>query len=52
VANFIESVQLKDPKHLTCNVLDAFKSCVTVLKAYDCLKTGQKYTFTPEDFTV
>jgi hypothetical protein len=52
VANFIESVQLKDPKHLTCNVMDAFKSCVTVLKAYDCLKTGQKYTFTPEDFTV
>ncbi len=52
VANFIESVQLKDPKHLTCNVMDAYKSCVTVLKAYDCLKTGQKYTFTPEDFTV
>jgi hypothetical protein len=32
--------------------VDAFKSCVTVLKAYDCLKTGQKYTFTPADFEV
>ncbi|TDU69327.1 putative dehydrogenase [Prosthecobacter fusiformis] len=52
VANFIESVQRKDPAHLTCNVMDAFKSCVTVLKAYECLKTGQKYMFTPEDFTV
>lgn len=52
VANFIEAVQLKKPEHLTCNVMDAFKSCVTVLKAYECLKTGQKYTFTPEDFTV
>lgn len=52
VANFIESVQLKDPNHLTCNVMEAFKSCVTVLKSYECLKTGLKYTFTPEDFTV
>ncbi len=52
VANFIEAVQQKKPEHLTCNVMDAFKSCVTVLKAYECLKTGQKYTFTPEDFTV
>jgi hypothetical protein len=52
VANFIEAVQKKDPKHLTCNVMDAFKSCVTVLKAYECLKTGQKYNFTPADFEV
>lgn len=52
VANFIEAVQRKDPKHLTCNVMDAFKSCVTVLKAYECLETGQKYVFKPEDFEV
>jgi len=52
VANFIEAVQKKDAAHLTCNVMDAFKSCVTVLKAYECLKTGQKYNFTPADFEV
>jgi predicted dehydrogenase len=52
VANFIESVQRKDPSHLTCNVVDAFKSCVTVLKAYECLQTGEKYNFTQADFEV
>jgi hypothetical protein len=52
VQNFVEAVQQKSHAHLTCNVVDAFKSCVTVLKAYDCLKTGQKYTFTPADFEV
>jgi predicted dehydrogenase len=52
VANFIESVQQKDPKKLTCNVMDSFKSCVTVLKAYECLKSGQKYNFTQADFEV
>jgi predicted dehydrogenase len=52
VQNFVEAVQQKSHAHLTCNVVDAFKSCVTVLKAYDCLKTGQKYNFTPADFEV
>ncbi len=52
VANFIEAVQQKNAALLTCNVMDAFKSCVTVLKAYECLKSGQKYNFTPADFEV
>jgi predicted dehydrogenase len=52
VQNFIESVQTNDPKHLTCNVMDAFKSCVTVLKAYEAIDKGTKVLFTPEDFTV
>jgi hypothetical protein len=52
VANFIEAVQRKSHEHLTCNVVDAFKSCVTVLTAYECLKSGQKHTFTPKDFEV
>jgi len=52
VQNFIESVQKKDPTHLTCNVMDAFTSCVTVLKAYESISTGSKVIFTPEDFTV
>jgi predicted dehydrogenase len=52
VANFIEAVQKKSHDHLTCNVVQAFKSCVTVLTAYECLKTGQKHIFTPADFEV
>lgn len=52
VQNFIEAVQMKKPAHLTCNVVDAYKSCVTVLKAYESIKTGDKVFFTPEDFNV
>jgi len=52
VQNFIEAVQRKDPKHLTCNVEEAYKACVTVLSAYKSMESGSKYTFTPEDFTV
>jgi hypothetical protein len=50
VQNFIEAVQMKKPGHLTCNVEAAFKSCVTVLKAYEAIQTGGKYVFKPEDF--
>jgi predicted dehydrogenase len=52
VQNFIEAVQMNKPEHLTCNVMDAFKSCVTVLKAYEAIEKGTKIMFTPEDFTV
>jgi hypothetical protein len=52
VQNFIEAAQMKKHEHLTCNVVDAYRSCVTVLKAYECIRTGQKYVFTPEDFAV
>jgi predicted dehydrogenase len=52
VQNFIEAVQMKKPEHLNCNVVSAYKSCVTVLRAYDSIKTGSKYVFTPEDFAV
>jgi predicted dehydrogenase len=52
VQNFIEAVQMNKPEHLTCNVVDAFKSCVTVLKAYEAIEKGTKIVFTPEDFTV
>ena len=50
VQNFIEAVQTKNPAHLTCNVEAAFKSCVTVLKAYEAQAQGGKYIFKPEDF--
>ena len=50
VQNFIEAVQMNKPAHLTCNVVDAFKSCVTVLKAYESIQNGGKYIFKPEDF--
>lgn len=52
VQNFIEAVQMKKPEHLTCTVLDAFRSCVTVLKAYESIETGTKVVFKPEDFNV
>jgi hypothetical protein len=43
---------MKKHEHLNCNVVEAYKGCVTVLKAYESIKTGQKYIFTPEDFAV
>jgi hypothetical protein len=52
VQNFIEAVQTNNPEHLTCNVVSAFKSCVTVLKAYEAINSGTKVMFTPEDFNV
>jgi predicted dehydrogenase len=50
--NFFECARKKDPSGLNCPVEDAFRSCVTVLKCYESIKSGQKYVFTPEDFTV
>ncbi len=52
VQNFIEAVQQKKPSHLTCPVDMAYKSCVTVLKAYEAAKLGAKYMFKPEDFAI
>ena len=52
VQNFIEAVQKKKPSHLTCPVDMAYKSCVTVLKAYEAAKLGAKYMFKPEDFAI
>jgi hypothetical protein len=52
LANFFEAARKKDPTNLNCPVEDAFRSCVTVLKCYESIKSGQKYVFTPEDFTV
>ncbi len=50
IQNFIEAVQTKNPAHLTCNVEEAFRACVTVLKAYESIASGAKYVFKPEDF--
>ncbi len=50
VQNFIEAVQTKKPEHLTCPVEMAFKCAVTVLNAYESMKTGTKILFTPQDF--
>jgi hypothetical protein len=50
--NFFEAARKKDHKHLTCPVEMAYKSCVTVLRAYDSMKSGSKYVYTPEDFNV
>jgi predicted dehydrogenase len=52
IQNFIEAVQTNNPDHLNCNVVAAFKSCVTVLKAYEAIASGTKVMFTPEDFNV
>jgi predicted dehydrogenase len=52
VQNFVEAAVQKKHDHLTCNVVDAYRGCVTVLKAYESIRTGQKYLFTPEDFAV
>jgi len=50
--NFFAAVRKKDPSILTCNVEDAFRACVTVLKCYESMQTGCKYVFKPDDFTV
>ncbi len=52
IQNFIEAVQTKKPDILTCPVEQGFICAVTVLKAYEAMKTGTKYVFTPEDFAV
>lgn len=50
--NFFTAARKKDPSILTCPVDDAFRTCVTVLKCYESIASGQKYVFTPEDFVV
>jgi predicted dehydrogenase len=50
--NFFDCARSKNPAELNCNVEDAYRSCVTVLKCNDSIKTGSKYVFTPEDFAV
>ena len=50
--NFFTCARKKDPKGLNCPVDEAYRSCVTVLKVYESLKSGAKYVFKPEDFTV
>ena len=50
IQNFIEAVQTKNYKHLTCPVEMAFKCAVTVLKCYESIKSGAKVEFKPEDF--
>ena len=52
VQNFVEAALMKKHEHLTCNVVDAYRACVTVLKAYESISTDQKYFFKPEDFAV
>lgn len=52
LANFFECVRKKDASGLTCTVEEAYRICVTVLKCYDSIKSGQRYVFKPEDFTV
>lgn len=50
--NFFTAVRTKNPAILTCHVEEAFRTCVTVLKCYEAMETGNKYVFKPEDFTV
>ena len=50
--NFFTSVRRKDPSLLNCNVEEAYRACVTVLKCNESIRTGAKYVFKPEDFTV
>lgn len=50
--NFFTAVRQKNPAILTCPVDMAFRSCVTVLKCYESMKTGSKYVFQPSDFEV
>lgn len=50
--NFIEAVQTKNYKHLTCPVEMAFQCAVTVFAARESLLTGAKIVFKPSDFTV
>lgn len=50
--NFFDCARKKDPSGLNCPVEDAFRSCVTVLKCYESMKSGAKYVFKPEDFAI
>ena len=53
--NFFDAVRAgkdKGPDMLNCKVADAFQTCVTVLKVYEALESGDRINLTPEDFIV
>jgi hypothetical protein len=50
--NFFEAARKKDQSMLNCPVEQAYKSCVTVLRCYDSIKSGSRYVYTPEDWNV
>lgn len=50
--NFFEAARKRDQSILNCPVLEAYHTCVTVLRCYDSIKSGSKYVFKPSDFDV
>ncbi len=51
--NFFETVRKNGKQDdLNCPVLDAYRSCVTVLRAADAINEGKKIIFNPAEFTV
>ncbi len=53
IENFLDCVRNKKSQtDLNCPVQEAYKSCVSVLKAYEAIEKGTKITFDPAEFTV
>jgi hypothetical protein len=48
--NFFNAIRGREP--LNCPAELAYETAVAVLKANDAVATGQRVTFTPEDFRV
>jgi hypothetical protein len=51
--NFFDCVRNgKKQTDLNCPVLEAYKTCVIVLRAYDAMTEGKRIVFDPAEFTV
>jgi predicted dehydrogenase len=50
--NFFEVVRSKDKSKLNCDVEEAYKTCVTVLKIYEAVEAGRRIDLSPADFVV
>lgn len=50
--NFFDAVRSGRHEDLNCNVDEAFKTCVTVLKIYEAIRTGCKVSLTAADFEI
>lgn len=48
--NFFDVMRSGRKEDLNCPVDEAFRTCVTVLKIYEAVATGNKIEFSPEDF--
>ena len=50
--NFFAAVEANKKEMLNCPGEEAFRTCVSVLKAYESLEKGGPVDLTPQDFAI